>query len=162
VVEGWLVRLARHPSPAVRVAAGASAAARRGAVATLVGRQLLVDKEPAVRRAGIGVLGAAGRRDAVADLAGVVKRGTAPERLGAIEALAASGLAEAVPVLVSLLTERSMFGGVGRAELRRAAARALTTLPHQAARAALADHRDDKDEEVRAVARAAMVDASSD
>ena len=155
VVEGWLLRLARHESPAVRVAAAASAAARRGAVATVVGRHLIADKQPAVRRAGLGVLGASGRRDAIVDLEGVLKRGVREDKLVALEALAALGLAEAVPPLVGVLRDQPFFGGSGHADLRRAAARALATLPHPAAREALAACRDDKDDEVRAVAREA-------
>ena len=155
VVEGWLLRLARHESPAVRVAAAATAAARRGAVATVVGRQLVTDKQPVVRRAGLGVLGASGRRDAVPDLEGALKRGDREERVGAVEALAALGLAESVPPLVAVLADRRFFAGAGHAELRRAAARALATLPHAAAREALEACRNDKDEGVRVVAREA-------
>ena len=157
VVEGWLLRLARHESAAVRVAAGSTAAARRGAVATVLGRHLVSDKQPVVRRAGLAVLGASGRRDAIVDLDGTLKRGDRDDKLAAIEALAALGLAEVVPVLVAILNGRSMFGGSGHAVLRRAAARALSTLPHEAARKALVACRDDKDDEVRAVARSVVV-----
>jgi HEAT repeat protein/predicted Ser/Thr protein kinase len=151
-IQRWLAAAARHPNAEVRAHAVRVAAARGGVVAEHVGRIAAGDPAPAVRLEAIRALGASRRREAVPALAAMLERGSAPEQLGAAEALGSVPARESVTLLLGVF-ERTRLLKKERGPLQAAAARSLARLPAELAREALARLAQDKDPTIAGIAR---------
>jgi hypothetical protein len=151
----WVAGAAAHLDPSVRGDAARLAAAVGGRGGLRVLLDLLVDREPAVKRAAAQALGSLGDTSAVPFLARVVSDGGDEEvQVAAIAALGRLRSGEALSTLLGVVNRRGgLFGAKKLSRPRVAAIAAIGRIPTQAAREAIHSLAGGKDAEIAAEAQ---------